>query len=232
VAVEHERTCQGCGATLRRRNAGTRCAACERASEAIPASFWYAEDVAAALGEWNLPAVVRLIHRKLGLTQMTIANLTGYSQAHISRWLNRDGNPEGVTAQRLRQFVESLGIPWELLGLVNPSARESSGATGGGTFGISGRSGAAGAEEASEQMKRRALVAGSSALFGLGMLPPAVAALLASDGPLASGKLGSLMGLVLPLAVKLERVDPAHRAPNLHGRRYRWLGMGRPGRST
>ena len=46
--------------------------------------------------------------------------------AGLRRWLRRDGNPEGVTALRLRQFVEGLAIPWELLGLIDPAARESS----------------------------------------------------------------------------------------------------------
>jgi hypothetical protein len=158
----------------------------------IPHAFWCAPDVALALAEWDLPRVVRLIHRKLGLTQMAIANLTGYSQANISRWLNREGKAEGVTAARLRQFVENTGAPWGLLGLANPSAPDSSVKASGGTFGSSGRSGEAGAEEASEQMKRRTLVAGGSAAVGVGMLAPGVAALLAGDGGLlAEGKLGS-----------------------------------------
>src|SRR5207302_8890847 len=102
-----QRSCPACGATLRRTNAGSHCAACAaRLGEGhpIPQHFWYADDVAAALAQWDLPAVVRLIHTKLGLTQVALANLTGYSQAHISRWLHRHGNPEGVTAARLRRF--------------------------------------------------------------------------------------------------------------------------------
>jgi len=121
----HRRACLDCGAALRRSNAGHRCAACaarSRAEHPIPQRFWYADDVAAALAQWDLPTVVQLIHSKLGLTQVALANLTGYSQGHISRWLHRSGNPEGVTALRLRQFVEGLAIPWELLGLIDPAA--------------------------------------------------------------------------------------------------------------
>jgi transcriptional regulator with XRE-family HTH domain len=112
--------------------------------------------------------VVRLIHTKLGLTQVALANLTGYSQAHISRWLHRDGNPEGVTAQRLRRFVEGLGIPWALLGLVDPAARESSKGASSGTFGSTSA-----AEEASEYMKRRTFVVSGSLAAGVTALGPA-----------------------------------------------------------
>src|SRR5262249_28797997 len=127
-ALAPPRSCSGCGAALSRANTDDRCAAClarVHQEHPIPRSFWFADDVAGALAQWDLPAVVRLVHSKLGLTQVALANLTGYSQAHISRWLRRQGNPEGVTAQRLRRFVEGLAIPWELLGLVDPAARES-----------------------------------------------------------------------------------------------------------
>ena len=169
-----QRACLDCGTALRRTNGGSRCGACAaRAGEghAIPQAFWYAEDVAAALAQWDLPAVVRLIHAKLGLSQVALANLTGYSQAHISRWLHRDGNPEGVTAARLRQFVEGLDIPWGLLGLVDPAARESSAGQTGGTFGNSTRV----AEEALDSMKRRTLVVGGSLAAGVTALGSASA---------------------------------------------------------
>ena len=63
-----QRACLDCGTALRRTNGGSRCGACAaRAGEghAVPQAFWYAEDVAAALAQWDLPAVVRLIHAKL-----------------------------------------------------------------------------------------------------------------------------------------------------------------------
>jgi transcriptional regulator with XRE-family HTH domain len=167
------RSCLDCGTALRRTNAGDRCAACSaRAGEghSIPETFWYADDVAAALAQWDLPAVVRLIHAKLGLSQVALANLTGYSQAHISRWLHRDGNPEGVTAARLRQFVEGLGIPWGLLGLLDPAARESSAEVSGGMFGSNGA-----AQEAMESMKRRTFVVSGSLAMGVTALGPASA---------------------------------------------------------
>jgi len=141
--------------------------------------------VAEALAQWDLPTVVQLIHRKLRLTQVALANLTGYSQAHISRWLRHDGNPEGVTAFRLRRFVEGLAIPWELLGLIDPSMRESSGRSAGGTVDNSTVVG-----EASRSMKRRTLVAGVPAA-GLAMLATGIGAPLAGDGmALLEGKLG------------------------------------------
>jgi transcriptional regulator with XRE-family HTH domain len=136
--------------------------------------------VAAALAQWDLPAVVRLIHTKLGLSQLALANLTGYSQAHISRWLHRNGNPEGVTAARLRQFVEGLDIPWALLGLVAPAARESSAGASGGTFGNSTKV----AEEASESMKRRTLVVNGSLAIGM-------TALGSASADIWNGKLGT-----------------------------------------
>ena len=159
-STPNARLCLDCGAGLRRTNTGSRCAACTArlgAEHPIPAGFWYAGDVAAALRQWDLPAVVRLVHKKLGLTQVALANLTGYSQAHISRWLHRDGNPEGVTALRLRQFVECLDIPWELLGLIDPSMRQSSEGVRRGRFGNVGV-----AEEDHEHMKRRTLVVSGS----------------------------------------------------------------------
>jgi transcriptional regulator with XRE-family HTH domain len=113
---------------------------------------------------------VRLIHQKLGLTQIALANLTGYSQGHISRWLHRASNPEGVTAARLRQFVEGLAIPWVLLGLIEPAARESSPQAGRGSFG----NGTV-AEEEYYPMKRRTFVVGSS-LSGLAAFAPELAA--------------------------------------------------------
>jgi hypothetical protein len=96
---------------LRRTNTGARCATCagRAGGDHLPSSFWYADDLMAALARWDLPEVVRLIHGKLGLSQMTLANLTGYSQAHISRWLHSKGNPEGVTAARLLR--ERVGLP-------------------------------------------------------------------------------------------------------------------------
>jgi hypothetical protein len=122
------------------------------------------------LAQWDLPAVVRLIHQKLGLTQVALANLTGYSQAHISRWLRRVGNPEGVTGARLRQFVEGLAIPWELLGLIDPAARESSVPVERGSFG----KGTVVKEE--HPMKRRTFVVGGSFTAGLAAFAPELAA--------------------------------------------------------
>jgi transcriptional regulator with XRE-family HTH domain len=84
------------------------------------------------------------------VTQIALGNRTGYSQAHISRWLHRVGNSEGVTAARLRQFVEGLGIPWALLGLIDPAVRESSVAVRRGSFGDGTV-----AEEEQHPMKRR-----------------------------------------------------------------------------
>jgi transcriptional regulator with XRE-family HTH domain len=167
------RACLDCGTALRRTNAENRCAACiarVRSEHPIPASFWYADDVAAALAQWDLRTVVRLVHSKLGLTQLTIANLAGYSQASISRWLHHDGSPEGVTAQRLRQFVEGLAIPWELLGLLDPAMRESSDGQVSGRFGSNGA-----AEEDHQAMKRRAFVVSSSLAVGITALGTASA---------------------------------------------------------
>ncbi|OLB77449.1 MAG: hypothetical protein AUI14_16055 [Actinobacteria bacterium 13_2_20CM_2_71_6] len=167
---EAQRFCLDCAAALRRTNAGSRCAACAAHADGghpIPQRFWYAEDVAAALAQWDLPAVVRLIHTKLGLTQVALANLTGYSQAHISRWLHRNGNPEGVTAGRLHRFVEGLGIPWALLGLIDPSARESPGRSAGGTFGSNSA-----AEEDHHAMKRRTFVVSGTFAAGLAAFAP------------------------------------------------------------
>ena len=168
------RSCLDCGATLRRSNAATRCAAClTRVQQAhpIPQSFWYADDVAAALAQWDLPAVIQLIHQKLGLTQVALADLTGYSQGHISRWLRRASNPEGVTAARLRQFVEGMAIPWELLGLIEPAARESSAQVTRGSFG----NGTV-AEEAHNPVKRRTFVVGGPFAVGLAAVAPELAA--------------------------------------------------------
>jgi len=170
------RSCLGCAATLRRTNMGAHCATCaarDRSEHPIPRSFWYAEDVAAALAQWDVPAVVRLIHDKLGLTQVALANLTGYSQGHISRWLRRVGSPEGVTALRLRQFVEGMAIPWELLGLIDPASRESSSQVARGMFGTGASGSASGTEEAAEHMKRRTLVVSGSLAAGMAALGPA-----------------------------------------------------------
>jgi transcriptional regulator with XRE-family HTH domain len=178
-----QRTCLDCGTALRRTNTGDHCAVCAgRAGggHLIPEHFWYADDVADALAQWDLPAVVRLIHTKLGLSQVKLGNLTGYSQAHISRWLHRDSNPQGVTAARLRQFVEGLGIPWALLGLVDPAARESSARASGGTFGNS----TSVAEEASESMKRRTFVVSGPLAMGV------TAALGSASAHMWNGTLG------------------------------------------
>jgi transcriptional regulator with XRE-family HTH domain len=173
---------------LRRTNDGERCAACvarmlER--HPIPPRFWYAPDVAAALAQWDLPAVVRLIHTKLGLTQVALANLTGYSQGHISRWLRHGSNAEGVTAARLRQFVEGLAIPWALLGLIDPVGRESSGQVTRGSFG----SGTV-AEEEHHPMKRRTVVV-SGSLVGLAAFAPELAA--SWQGKLGATEAGYLL---------------------------------------
>jgi tetratricopeptide (TPR) repeat protein len=165
-----QRVCLDCGTPLRRTNADNRCAVCASrvcAAHPIPKSFWYADDVAAALAQWDLRTVVRLIQRKLGLTQMAIANLTGYSQASISRWLHHEGSPEGVTAQRLRQFVEGLAIPWGLLGLIDPADGESSAQVRPGSFGNSTV-----AEEDHQAMKRRTFVTSGTLAAGLAAFAP------------------------------------------------------------
>lgn len=164
------RACLDCGAILRRTNPSDRCAACAArvgGEHPISQTFWYADDVAAALAQWDLPTVVQLIHRKLGLTQVALANLTGYSQAHISRWLHRDGNPEGVTALRLRQFVEGLAIPWQLLGLIDPAARRSSAVQARRTVGNDSV-----VEEDNQAMKRRTFVVGAALATGLSAVAP------------------------------------------------------------
>lgn len=121
--------------------------------------------------------MVRLVHDKLGLSQMTLANLTGYSQAHISRWLHSKGNPEGVTAARLHRFVEGLGIPWSLLGLVDPSKR--------GPHRQDGQPDNAVAEEATDPMRRRTLVVTTPLAMGATVLTPAA-------GELWRGRLGAV----------------------------------------
>src|SRR2546429_399088 len=116
------RKCRGCGARLRSTNPDPSCAACTAAgsqhrASAIPARFWESPDVQAALVRRDLPGVVRLINRKLGWSQVALAAATGYSQAHMSRWINGNGKSDGITLGRLVDFAKGLGIPLRLIGL-------------------------------------------------------------------------------------------------------------------
>ena len=158
------RSCLDCGGALRRSNTDGRCAACARRASGehlIPPTFWYADDMVPALADWDLPAVVRLLHRKLGLSQVALGSLTGYSQGHISRWLHQEGKPGGSAAQRLREFVENLAIPWELVGLVDPAAPDAPNRP---HKGPSGNDGAA--EKDGSAMKRRTVVVTASLALG------------------------------------------------------------------
>ena len=78
-----------------------------------------------------------------------------------------DRRVDRVTALRLRQFVDGLAIPWELLGLVDPTGCESSRQVTQGSLGNGSL-----AEEDRQAVKRRAVVVSGTLAAGLAAFAP------------------------------------------------------------
>lgn len=91
---------------------------------APPPGLWYRPDMAQALADRDMGAVVRIFRQWTGASQTDVSVLVGIPQPHISG-LERGGRR--VTALDVfERFADGLGIPRSLLGLA-----ESSGGSGG-----------------------------------------------------------------------------------------------------
>lgn len=110
------RTCAQCGTRLRRGNSALLCDPCQRSSHTmdllapmLPLEFWQEADMRRALAAHDLGAVSRLYRTRTPIRrQHMIAELVGFSQAHISR-IER-GLCE-IKLDTVLRFVQGLRIP-------------------------------------------------------------------------------------------------------------------------
>jgi tetratricopeptide (TPR) repeat protein/transcriptional regulator with XRE-family HTH domain len=160
---EHDLRCDDCGQQLSRYNTGSRCSACTSARRPLPAlpihvppQMWFTTDVRRALSQWNWQTVLTAVANQTGASQTQLAELTGLSQAHVSRLMT--GASQCFDIRTISQIVDGLGVPRLLAGLAPAS-------------GISGDTLGEEVREEVEPMKRRTLVSASltapfAAVFG------------------------------------------------------------------
>lgn len=162
---EHDRRCRDCGSPLSRYNTAPQCSACASARRAwpaltvqVPPQVWFSADMRRALSQWNWQTVLSAVADETGASQTQLAELTGLSQAHISRLMS--GASRCFDIRTISQVVDGLGVPRVLAGLAPVSA----------TFSDT-LSPSADVDEEVEPMKRRTLVSASlaapfAAVFG------------------------------------------------------------------
>ncbi|MFC4110424.1 helix-turn-helix domain-containing protein [Micromonospora zhanjiangensis] len=122
----------------------------------ISPQIWFTAEMRRALSQWNWRTVLSTVVNETGASQTQLAELTGMSQAHISRLMS--GTSKCFDIRTIGQIVDGLGAPRVLAGLAPISYR-------------SGDSLGTERDEEVETMKRRALVGASlaapfAAVFG------------------------------------------------------------------
>lgn len=114
------RLCAHCGGRLRRGNTGTLCDPCQRSAHTIellapvlPLDFWTEAEMRTALADHDLGKVSQLYRARTPIRrQHMVAELVGFSQAHISR-IER-GLCE-IRLDTVLRFVQGLRIPPHLV---------------------------------------------------------------------------------------------------------------------
>ncbi|MBX7268012.1 helix-turn-helix domain-containing protein [Micromonospora sp. Llam7] len=152
---EDDRRCQDCGTPLSRYNTAPQCAPCTSSRREVPAltmqvppQVWFTADMRRALSQWNWQTVLTAVANETGASQTQFAELTGLSQAHISRLMS--GTSRCFDIRTISQIVDGLGAPRLLAGLAPVPAWS------GDNLGTQG-------DEEAEPMKRRTLVSASLA---------------------------------------------------------------------
>ncbi|KJE21505.1 putative conserved small protein [Frankia torreyi] len=87
-----------------------------------PAGLWDRPDMAAALAERDMQAILTIYKRWTGASQPQIATMTGVPQPTISLILNGKRHVSGIDT--FEKFAEGLDIPRERLGLAAPKSAE------------------------------------------------------------------------------------------------------------
>ncbi|WP_344652117.1 helix-turn-helix transcriptional regulator [Cryptosporangium japonicum] len=114
------RVCAHCGGRLRRDNTNTLCDPCQRSAHTVellapvlPLDFWAEPEMRAALADHDLGKVSQLYRARTPIRrQHMVAELVGFSQAHISR-IER-GLCE-IRLDTVLRFVQGLRIPPHLV---------------------------------------------------------------------------------------------------------------------
>lgn len=160
---EHDHRCHDCGQPLSRYNTGSHCSGCTTARRPLPSlnvhvppQVWFTTDVRRALSQWNWQTVLSAVANQTGASQTQLADLTGLSQAHVSRLMT--GASQCFDIRTISQIVDGLGVPRLLAGLAPAT-------------GMSGDTLSVEVSEEVEPMKRRTLVSASlaapfAAVFG------------------------------------------------------------------
>ncbi len=94
--------------------ARTPAAGSERTTPPIDPALYQRDDVRAVLAERDIGALYRVLKDEAGLTQRTIAELTGQSQSEVCEILT---GRKVIAYDVLVRIAEGLGIPRELMGL-------------------------------------------------------------------------------------------------------------------
>jgi hypothetical protein len=75
-----------------------------------------------ALAAWDWATVLTIVQRESGLNQLQIAQLTGFSQPHVSRLMNGQASCYDIRA--IRSMIDGLGAPRVFAGLAPRSGAE------------------------------------------------------------------------------------------------------------
>lgn len=114
-----KRVCAVCRSTvLSRYNAGSLCGTCERGAREtagiVPTHVWDSELLRDALARMDLPAVVAILRSAVGLSQLELGNLLGWSQAMVA--LTEAGARESIYDIRvLFRLIDALDMPKKAL---------------------------------------------------------------------------------------------------------------------
>src|SRR4051794_924466 len=116
------RRCKRCDQLLGRYNSQTTCGACTTARrEGLPASslisprIWAGDAMRAALAAWDWATVLTVLTEECGISQLQLAQLTGFSQPHVSRLMK--GQAQCYDIRSINRLVDGLGAPRSLAGL-------------------------------------------------------------------------------------------------------------------
>ncbi|GII87613.1 hypothetical protein Ssi03_56030 [Sphaerisporangium siamense] len=110
-----ERMCPGCRKTLLSRYSGDPiCAPCARSSRgALPAApvwLWDSAEIREALASADLPAFLLRVRSAMGLSQLELASLVGWSQSTVNRVENGERNTLYDIRELLR-FADAIDMP-------------------------------------------------------------------------------------------------------------------------
>jgi DNA-binding XRE family transcriptional regulator len=110
-----ERLCPGCRRTLLSRySRDPLCAPCMRACRgrcpATPTWLWDSVPMREALASGNMPAFVAIVRAAMGLSQLELASLVGWSQSTINRIENGERNTLYDIRELLR-FADAIDMP-------------------------------------------------------------------------------------------------------------------------